>query len=342
MSTPSAPPPLPLDGDTSELDVVLVADRRDFSNEIKLSDSYLECTEPDYLEELNGTLQQIARSVAYYEHPYQLLDRVSQHRDAVVISVWSGERSRNRRSLVPAICEAYGIRYVGADAYAQTICSDKALAKIFARRHGLAAPGSVLVEASGTDSQFRPLGALSFPAVVKPNAEGSSIGISAKNIVHGVREAEELSRELLSYYPTVLIEEFVQGREVSIVLAGNMDRIFVDDVLEVELIGADVPLSETIFGFEYKNYDPYEVRQTLARDLLPDSTRRAARALFRGLGKVEVMRIDGRVDDEGFKVIELSPDAHLGSICLVGAAFEAAGWTYPDMLRLLLLNSGRG
>lgn len=334
--------PLPISGDTGEMDVVLLADRRDYSNEIALTDDYLECSEPDYLEELQSTLAQIARSVAYYDHPRKFLAQIRKHRDAVVLSVWSGKRSRNRRSLVPAICEAYGLRYVGGDAFTQLVCSDKAMAKELARGYGFSAPGGVLLQSGLSERQFRAIDRLRLPLLVKPNAEGGSIGISSSNLVRSTYEAIEVATRLLEHFPTVLVEEFVNGREVSIVLAGNRDRILVDDVLEVEILGAGVSLAETVFGFEFKNYDPYDVSQTLARDAVPESVRDAARCLFRGLEKVEVIRIDGRVDDEGFKVIELSPDCHLGSVCLVGAAFAEAGWSYPDMLRILLLNAGRG
>jgi D-alanine-D-alanine ligase len=200
-------------------------------------------------------------------------------------------------------------------------------------------PEGVLLIAADPDRQFTPVNYLNYPVLVKPNAEGGSIGISLNNLVHTADDAVQLGRELLNTYPTVVVEEFVAGREVSIVLAGNRDGIFMDDVLEVEVEDGSPALAQTLLGYEHKNYDGYELRQVLARDSISQETRDAARALFRGLGKVEVIRVDGRIDESGFKVIELSPDAHLGSICLIGAGFEAAGWSYPDMLRILLLNA---
>jgi D-alanine-D-alanine ligase len=332
----------PLSGDTSSLDVVLVADRRDFSNDISLSDRYLEFTEPDYFEELFSTLTGIARSLTYYEHPRDLLDNIQKHRRDVVLSVWSGEASRNRRGLVPSICEAYSIRYVGADAFAHLVCADKTLSKVFSRRYGLGVPEGALLVAGDPDRQFDAIECLRFPLMVKPNAEGGSIGISVENVVDTFTDASRLARDLLRHYPTVVAEEFISGREVSIILAGNREEIYLDDVLEVEVENGSGPLADTVLGWEHKNYDGFELRQVIARELVPEQTRRAARALFRGLGKVEVIRIDGRISGGEFKVIELSPDAHLGSICLVGAAFEAAGLTYPQMLETLLLNAATG
>lgn len=331
--------PLAVPGDASQLDVVLLADRREFSNSIELTDRYLEFTEPDYFEELSTTLAEVGRSFTHYDHPNELIRNIQRHHGAVVLSVWSGERSRNRRGLVPAICEAYSLRYVGADAFAQLACADKSLSKVFSRRYGLSVPEGVLLVAGDPDRQFQAVERVRFPVIVKPNAEGGSIGISMENLVHTPEDAIRLGRELLAHYETVVVEEFVTGREVSIVFAGNRDGIYMEDVIEMELVGGPGPLQTTVFGYEAKNYDPFEVQQTLARELVDARTLAAGRALFRGLGKVEVMRIDGRIDTEGFKVIELSPDAHLGSVCLVAAGFQAAGWSYPDMLRMLLLSS---
>jgi D-alanine-D-alanine ligase len=334
--------PLAVPGDASKLDIVLLADRREFSDSIDLTDRYLEFTEPDYFEELCTTLSEVGQSLTHYEDPRDFIDNIQLHRQAVVLSVWSGEQSRNRRGLIPAICEAYSLRYVGADAFAQLVCADKSLSKVFSRRYGLSVPDGVLLVATDAERQFQAVECLRFPVIVKPNAEGGSIGISMANLVHSPDEAIRLGRELLTHYETVLVEEFVTGREVSMVFAGNRDGIYMEEVLEVELVGGPAPLHSTVFGYEAKNYEPYEVQQTLARDLVDTHTLAAGRSLFHGLGKVEVMRIDGRIDASGFKVIELSPDAHLGSICLVAAGFHAAGWSYTDMLRMLLLSSAAG
>src|ERR1700741_3128343 len=87
--------PLMATGDASQLDVVLLADRREFSDSIELTDRYLEFTEPDYFEELCTTLSEVGRSLTHYEDPQDFIDNIQHHRQAVVLSVWSGERSRS-------------------------------------------------------------------------------------------------------------------------------------------------------------------------------------------------------------------------------------------------------
>jgi D-alanine-D-alanine ligase len=228
---------------------------------------------------------------------------------------------------------------VGGDAFTQLVCQDKTLAKVLARRHGIAAADSILLEQGSSENQFHGIARLKLPLVVKPNAEGGSIGISEENLVRTTEDATQLARTLLQSFPTVMVEEFVSGKEVSIILAGNSKRIVVDEVIELEVLGAKIDLSDTLFGFEFKNFDPYEVRHRRAPEMVSEETRAAARSLFRSLGKVEVLRIDGRVNENGFILIELSPDAHLGSVCMVASAFQFSGLTYPQMLETLLLNA---
>lgn len=322
-----------------EATAVLVADlapqrRPDLTIETK----DLEFMSEKYHDDLMSALGTICRDVIHYDSPSRFLDNIAKHQQSVVLSVWSGVDSRNRRALVPAICESYNIPYVGADAYTQIICQDKALAKRYASQFGLSATRGQIIT---NPTSLERIGLLNPPLVVKPNFEGGSIGISQANLVNDHLAAEALCLRLLQIYrQPIIVEEFAPGREVSIVYAGRADEIWVAEAMELHFSDYPELLHNTLLGYETKkagSLGPLQKRRIT--DDFPPDVLRAGHALFSALGKVDVLRIDGRYQDEEFTVIELSPDAHLGRNATVARAFDAAGFSYEQMFEMLLRNT---
>jgi D-alanine-D-alanine ligase len=316
-------------------DVVLLIDCVD-ARDLRLEGANLEMADAEEYDELVDAIGKVSRRVVPYQTLQAFLDNIAAHRDDVVLSVWSGERSRNRKVLVPSICEAYGITYVGADAYASMVAQDKALSKTIAQKFGFTTPRAVVIDAP---SDVSLLDALRYPIVVKPNLEGGSIGISQDCLTHDARAAAEIARRLLGAHGgAVIAEEFVRGREISYVIVGSQHETLLAEAVEIVLVHQD--LRETVWSYELKQSPTIEDYWQLVTDELPVDVLRRGIDLFRSLGKVELMRIDGRLDAEGtFHFIELSPDSYLGSDGAVGAAYSLRGMTLDVMMDQLLRNA---
>lgn len=304
--------------------------------ELTLEAANFEYADDCEFEELVQALRLACRNVVAYETPKQLIDQIGKHRDDVVISVWSGQHSRSRKALVPSICEAYGIRYVGADAYTNVVAQDKELAKSIARKFGLSTPRSVLIE---SDADLSLLQSLNYPVVVKPNFEGGSIGISQRCLAREPTTALEVATTLLrAHHDSVLAEEFVEGREVSFVIVGNENEILCAEAVELVLLSND--LTKMLWSYEIKQSPDVEDEWRLVTHDISEQTRTNCLRLFRALGKVELIRIDGRLDAHGdFQFIELSPDAYLGSDGAVGAAYRLRDISLHVMLEELIRNA---
>jgi len=62
---------------------------------------------------------------------------------------------------------------------------------------------------------------MKFPLFVKPSREGTGMGVSARSVVNNVRELrEQIKYTLDKYQQTILVEEFIEGREVTVGLVG--------------------------------------------------------------------------------------------------------------------------
>src|SRR4051812_5404029 len=113
--------------------VVLVADIRPLSSATDIQFRRdLEATDPETFTAIVGSIERLGLTVTHYEHPSALASHAQRHRDDVVLSIFGGAVSRNRMALVPAICETFGLRYIGPDAYGRILCQDKELSKAVA------------------------------------------------------------------------------------------------------------------------------------------------------------------------------------------------------------------
>jgi D-alanine-D-alanine ligase len=105
---------------------------------------------------------------------------------------------------VQGLLELLGIPYTGSGVLASALAMDKLKAKELFRLHNLPTP-PYYVHRRGEGAQH---GSFGFPCVVKPRAEGSSLG------VHLVRDEDELEAavdEALRFGGDVLVERFVRG-----------------------------------------------------------------------------------------------------------------------------------
>ncbi len=250
----------------------------------------------------------------------------------VVLSIFGGERSRNRMALVPAICESFDTRFIGPDVYGRIVCQDKEISKMLASQCGIITPWHRIIR---TETDLDRLGNLPFPVVVKPNMEGSSIGISERCIVNEPIQMLEIARELLhEFKQPVLVEQFVGGREVSVnlieTICGTEMRF-----AEIKIPGNPRYFENHLFGLEIKaQWIGLEV--ALLDEEIAENDIKAIVSLMEAVGHVGYCRIDGKLLDGRFNFLELTPDAWLDPEGAFAQSFTRRGWSYSQVLRYIL------
>ena len=313
--------------------LVLVCDRIESRSGIDIHTNTLEYTSTTYFDALKESLCKISDSVSIYSSPKDFIDNIQMHSNDIVLSaIWSGTASRNRKSLVAAVCEAYGISYVGADAYVQSVCQDKALSKTLCADYAIEIPEGYLVEEKDRTDVLR---LLHYPVIIKPNLEGSSIGISNDSIADSYEEAVEKLGRIIPVFAPVLVEEYVDGREISICLAGSQDNVRICEAVQLIVDGKD-DFHHEVWGFESKKGGASKCgRKIITDDINPDILDEALK-IFTDLGKVDYMRIDGRLHEGRFHLIELTPDCSLHPDCFMSTAFKSNGYSYRGMVEELI------
>lgn len=282
---------------------------------------------------ITQTIELLGISTLHLSSLDALTERASQRLPGdVVLSIFGGERSRNRMALVPAICESFDIRFIGPDVYGRVVCQDKEISKMLASQCGMITPWHRIVR---SESDLDRLNGVPFPVVVKPNMEGSSIGISERCRAEGPAQMLEIARELLrEFKQPVLVEKFVGGREVSVNVIEAIDGMKMR-FAEIKVAGNPRYFEDHLFGVEIKApWNGLEV--ALLDEGLAEQDVRAVTRLLEALGHVGYCRIDGKLLDGRFHFLELTPDAWLDPEGAFAQSFTRRGWSYSQVLRSIL------
>lgn len=296
----------------------------------------LEQSDQQTVQQLLNAIEALNREVVHYQTPQELADNASRHRDAVVLSIFGGEVSRNRMALVPAICETYGLSFIGPDVYGRVIAQDKEVSKRLALDVGLRTPPWRIVR---NITDLNGVFSLTLPCVVKPLLEGSSIGIAQKSLVRTYDDAAELARELLeAMEQPVLIEEFVAGREVAFVAIQSREGQHTA-YSEVVVEGSPDFFLQTLFDAEEKANRTHGRTVRNIDSELDDEDQQRLVSFLQAFGTFGYCRIDGRHADGKFHFLEMTPDAWIDPLGQFAMAFTERGWTYEDVIRAVLTST---
>jgi D-alanine-D-alanine ligase len=292
------------------------------------------------------TVQAIKQAIASYGHEVvelQATPELSALLPAagidVAFNIAEGMGGRTRESQVPALLELLGIPYTGSDPTAIALSLDKAVAKRLVQQVGLLTPAFVVM---ATGKERLPRG-WTFPAIVKPVAEGSSKGVFKTSVVRDEKALRALVAEQAPRYgQPMLVEAYLPGREFTLGLLGER-KPRVLPPLEVRFTDTSDP--HPVYAFDSKFYSqgvelqvPAQVDPALGREL-----QRVARAAFTALGCRDVARIDLRLDAEGrVNFIECNPLPGLApgfsDLCLIA---QATGMEYRALIGEILASALR-
>ena len=154
-----------------------------------------------------------------------LPDRLRGSHIAMVFNIAEGFRGRGREAQIPALLNIFGIPFTGSDETTLCLALDKGLCKRLLATYHIRTPKYALIHPHAKPK----LRGLSFPLILKPNAEGSSKGITDACVVETPAEfAAAATKNAALYGQTFLAEEYIPGREFTIGILGNGEsaRIF--------------------------------------------------------------------------------------------------------------------
>ena len=324
-----------------------------------VDDVYAEWDSPETINAVAHALSGFGDVVRLEATP-DFPERLRAERPDIVFNIAEGLYGPNRESHVPAICEFFDIPYSGSDPFTLALCLHKARTKEFLNVHGIATAPFALIESEADLAAFlggkapralRP--STQTPMFLKPVQEGSSKGITERNLVRSREDLEAQCRLLLeTYAQPVIAEAFLPGAEFTCGVLGNgVSAVMLPPVaINFEsLPGGALP----IYGFEAKWVwdtpdQPLDIFECPARiDMrLQKAIEDVVLRAYRVLGCRDWARIDVRLDAEGVpNIVEVNPLPGIlpkpeDNSCLPKAA-RAAGLSYDELIQACLVHAAK-
>jgi D-alanine-D-alanine ligase len=254
--------------------------------------------------------------------------------DAIFVALHGGW---GEDGTIQALFDLAGIPYTGSGVLGSALSMDKHRAKCVMRAARLATPEWTLARwAPGTSaptSEIARIRAL-FPrdAVVKPNAEGSTVGLSVVRAGEDLRTALELAAR---FDDRVLVEEFIEGRELTVAILGHEALPIVEIIPEGGVYTYEAKYT--------KGRSRYECPAKLPQDVAA-RIQAAAVTTYEALGCEGYARLDYRFAEDGtFYCLEANTVPGMTPLSLVPMAAKAAGLSFGELVeRILELAVARG
>jgi D-alanine-D-alanine ligase len=236
---------------------------------------------------------------------------------------------------IAAFLELLGRKYTGTGTNGLMLAQDKAVAKKIFAFHGIHTP----VFAKSFRGRLDFSHDLRFPVIVKPSREDGSIGIEFSAVVNSIRELMERMDWLHQNFDSpVLIEEYIDGREMYVGVIGN-DKLEALPVVELDLSKLPdgtprIAAAEVKWGKGTKAYR--DTKSAIATDLPDEMTavlQKTALAAFQALELRDYGRVDMRLQADGtVHVIEVNPNPWLSSRAEFAMAARKAGRSYTQLI----------
>jgi len=218
---------------------------------------------------------------------------------------------------VQALLDLAGIPYTGSGKLGSALGWDKDVAKRLFVAAGVPTPDWLMAPiSSSAAAQW-----LGFPLIVKPNGQGSTVGLTLVRTPPELDPAIELAGRFDSQ---VMLERFIDGRELTV---GILDG-------EPLAVGEIIPSTGPIFDYAAK-YQPGGAEEIFPAELTPAQTEKIqnlAVRVHRALKLDVYSRVDFRMDSDGrFWCLEVNTLPGLTEASLLPRAAAAVGISFPEL-----------
>ena len=289
------------------------------------------------VEIITVALENKGHSVVRLGGGEQFLDNI-RHRDVdVVFNIAEGRGSyRSREAQAPSVLEMLDIPYTGSDPMCLAVCLDKPITKKLVAADGIITPKWLSI-ASEQELRGTPWEGFPFPVIIKPAYEGSSKGIRLTSLAYSAEQAqEEALRMLERYRQPVIVEEFIDGDEVTVGIIGN-NSPRIAGIMRV------VPRKKNghfIYSLEvkrdYLNMVDYECPAHLDLEAMEKLAEYSLK-VFKSLGCRDFARVDFRVSPEGIPYfIEINPLPGMGTYSDLIIMAKMMGWKHEEVIGAVL------
>lgn len=237
--------------------------------------------------------------------------------------------------LIVGLFALYGVRYTGADPFTLALCQRKGMTKQLLLANNVPTPRYRLL----TEPRMPSRHGLRYPMIIKPAREDASSGVDKDSVVYNLDQLNERIKKVFQeYYPPVLVEEYIEGRELHVSVLGN-DPPEVLPIIDFDFSGlpSDHP---NIISYDAK-WNPlvesfHRVHSVCPAQLplrVEKKVKAAVLAAYKITGCTDYARLDLRLtNDNRVFVLEVNPNPDLTESVSFMESAEHYGLTFGETL----------
>lgn len=282
----------------------------------------------DFLGADTGQIIRVTPSEIEKEKPaldrniFAAVEYLIREKIEVVFNALHGGYGENGQ--LAALLDLAGIPYTGSGALASGLGMNKHLSKVIFQANGVpTAPWEKYSRREGADAAI--LAARELPLVVKPNEQGSTVGLSI------VRQPGELSAALeraFQYGDVTLVEKYIPGRELTVSVLGGEALPIIEIIPESGFYDYEAKYQ----GGKTRYVVPAELPEELAAKI-----REAGAGAYHALGCRGYARVDFRLQDDGqFFCLEVNTLPGMTPTSLVPKAAKAVGIGFNELMERIV------
>jgi D-alanine-D-alanine ligase len=300
-------------------------------------DALEEYDSPETVKLITATFESRGHDVIRLGGGSEFIKNIRHEKVDIVFNIAEGRGSyRSREAQVPSLLEMMDIPYTGSDPQCLAVCLDKPLTKKLVAADSISTPKWLAIHDREELCQIA-WDKFPFPAIIKPAYEGSSKGIRLTSLVYEAPKAQEEAQKILDYYQQpVMVEEFIDGDEVTVGVIGNSPPRIVGmmRILPRRKNGHFIYSLEV--KRDYLNLVDYECPAGIGEDIREKIACESLR-IFRGLGCRDFARLDFRVSPEGTPCfLEINPLPGLGTYSDLIIMAKMMGWKHEEVICAVL------
>ncbi len=292
--------------------------------------------------DLVNEIRALGYECEFLEGNEELLSFVHAHSDGffddcIFINYNYGVPARFKRGQCPILLEMLHMKYSGSDPLVSLLVNDKEITKKVVQRAGVNVPKSILVDKEDRNLQKKLENTLSLPLVVKPNAEGSSLGIHADSLCKDYTVAVKKAAIVVSDFREAIIEEYVPGYECTVWIVGNPGNYRIIAPLIISMDGVfyfeqALCTIEDKAAHKRKYYKP----ETVLPISVAESLKEISKCIFSELGMRDYGRLDFRIRGNQIYFIEANGLPIFSQTSEIGKIIELYNLTYKEICNELI------
>ena len=215
--------------------------------------------------------------------------------------------------------EANNIKYTGSNSVSSALCMDKIKCKKILNENDFLTPDWVKYEKGIEISD------ISLPCVVKPNAQGSTFGLS---YVEKLIDLEPAVIESQKFDDSTLIEQYISGKEITVGIINELPLPIIEIFPKNRIYDFDCKYTAGMSKYTC----PADISDSLTKKIMNDSTK-----IFNLLGCKDYARIDFIIDkNDNHYFLEINTLPGMTSTSLLPVAANAHGLSFNELVKVII------